>query len=80
MAFKQFTEEQQREVLKLFASRCENLNIKSGTKTFFKEQAAFIAGVVSASSILKVDTPPYWSIACISDRPLINSKTSKDGI
>src|SRR5690606_8937045 len=56
-----------------FRERCNALGLKIGSKKFKEEQASYFAGVMTtllSTGIIK-ELPPYWTIAIISGRSII---------
>lgn len=54
-----------------FRRRCMSQRIFFDSKDFYREQASFLAGVITALTSTGREYPPYWGIAGMSDRPII---------
>lgn len=65
------TESEQETIKAHLIERCKAQYIKFGTKKFYQEQASFVAGVSATLCAIGKTIPPYWSIACMSDREIV---------
>lgn len=68
------TDEQKKQIEDLFVNRMKHQGIKFESSAYYKEQAAFFAGVMSTlvATIPGYIPSPKWSICCMSDRAIVD--------
>jgi len=67
MMKKMITKEEMNRIETVFKERCIALNIKFGSKAFYKEQSAFFVGAMIALD----NIVPYWALIIPTGREII---------
>lgn len=78
MAEQVINKKEQEKILNMFSKRVKALGLKRGNKSYYREQAAFMAGVWTALGLQGKFIPPYWQLCCMTNREIIEKNNKKD--